>query len=60
MLTKPLPTNVVMKHLTSLGYEYRATWSKLHRGLETPALSAIDSEGAAAAANPAPISVRDR
>eukprot|EP00971_Amphidinium_carterae_P348723 6490642-Amphidinium_carterae.3 len=53
ILTKPLPANVVRRHLKSLGFKYRTTWSQLHRSLETPALCALDSEGAATAANSA-------
>eukprot|EP00971_Amphidinium_carterae_P291021 5779061-Amphidinium_carterae.1 len=62
MLTKPLAATVVKKHLASLGYEYRTTWSQLHRQLEADAaaLFALDREGAATAANSAQLEDRGK
>eukprot|EP00971_Amphidinium_carterae_P135940 2693676-Amphidinium_carterae.1 len=58
MLTKPLVATAVKRHLDSLGFGYRATWSQLHRQLEASAaaLFALDKEGADTSA----ISAQDR
>eukprot|EP00971_Amphidinium_carterae_P261947 5195798-Amphidinium_carterae.1 len=44
LLTKPLAAPLVRRHLASIGFEFRNTWSKLHRGLEadTPAIFPTD------------------